>query len=238
MGSRTRVDHQEDQEVAIAIEDEFDDGVGEVPKPREGRVTRQGSRVQERERLCEFPPGESPCVTVTYKDYKTLEHDTWLNDIIIDFFLAWLYREVLEEEDRPRVHIFTTMFYRCRLLKCNCLLMKIFSRLTTAPDKITLDNCFEKDKSLSVNAKRHIRVRGWTKKVDLFSKDLVIFPICENNSHWYLVAVVLPGREGGFIFVLDSLGGGRKRAVENILNYLSSEWEAKVSALTNCSTHF
>ena len=127
MGSRTRVVHQEDQEVAIAIEDEVEDGVGEVQEPRGGRVTRQGSRVQERERLCEFPPGESPCVTITYKDYKTLEHDTWLNDIIIDFFLAWLYREVLEEEDRPRVHIFTTMFYRCRLLKCNCLLMKIFS---------------------------------------------------------------------------------------------------------------
>ena len=114
--SRTRVDHQEDQEVTIAIEDEGEDGVGEVQKLRGGRVTRQGSRVQERERLCEFPPGESPCVTVTYKDYKTLEHDTWLNDIIIDFFLAWLYREVLEEEDRPRVHIFTTMFYRCRPL--------------------------------------------------------------------------------------------------------------------------
>ena len=110
--------------------------------------------------------------------------------------------------------------------------------MTTAPEKITLENSFEKDKSLSVKAKRHIRVKGWTKKVDLFSKDLVIFPICENNSHWYLVAAVLPGREGGFIFVLDSLGGGRKRAVENILNYLSSEWEAKVSALTNCSTHF
>ena len=116
MGSRTRMDHQEDQEVTIAIEDEGEDGVGEVQKSRWGRVTRQGSRVQERERLCEFPPGESPCVTVTYKDYKTLEHDTWLNDIIIDFFLAWLYREVLEEEDRPRVHIFTTMFYRCRPL--------------------------------------------------------------------------------------------------------------------------
>ena len=92
MGSRTRVDHQEDQEVAIAIEDEVEDGVGEVQEPRGGRVTRQGSRVQEKERLCEFPPGESPCVTVTYKDYKTLEHDTWLNDIIIDFFLAWLHR--------------------------------------------------------------------------------------------------------------------------------------------------
>ena len=121
--SRTRVDHQEDQEVTIAIEDEGEDGVGEVQKSRWGRVTRQGSRVQERERLCEFPPGESPCVTVTYKDYKTLEHDTWLNDIIIDFFLAWLYREVLKEEDRPRVHIFTTMFHRCRPLMCNSLLM-------------------------------------------------------------------------------------------------------------------
>ena len=118
MGSRlrTRVVHQEDQEVTIAIEDDLEDGVGEVLKPRGDRVTRQGSRVQEKEKLCEFPPGESPCVTVSYKDYKTLEHDTWLNDIIIDFFLAWLYREVLEEEDRPRVHIFTTMFYRCRPL--------------------------------------------------------------------------------------------------------------------------
>ena len=40
--SRTRVDHQEDQEVTIAIEDEGEDGVGEVPKPRGGRVTSRG----------------------------------------------------------------------------------------------------------------------------------------------------------------------------------------------------
>ena len=102
------------------------------------------------------------------------------------------------------------------------------SRLITAPAKITLENVFEKDRNLSAKAKRHMRVRGWTKKVDLFSKDLLIFPICENNSHWYLVAAVRPGEVDGFIFVLDSLGGGRKKALENIIEYLAVEWEAKV----------
>ena len=58
-------------------------------------------------------------MAVTFKDYKTLEHDTWLNDIIIDFFLAWLYRKVLQEMDRARVHMFTTMFYRYVLLLCS-----------------------------------------------------------------------------------------------------------------------
>ena len=91
-----------------------------------------------------------------------------------------------------------------------------------------MENVFEKDKNLNAKTKRHMRVRGWTKKVDLFSKDLVIFPICENNSHWYLVTAVRPGRPDGFIFVLDSLGGGRKKALENILDYLAAEWEAKV----------
>ena len=32
---------------------------------------------------------------LTFVDYKTLEHNTWLIDIIILFFLAWL-KEVKE----------------------------------------------------------------------------------------------------------------------------------------------
>ena len=31
------------------------------------------TRIQEKDLLCEFPPGESPSVAVTFKDYKTLE---------------------------------------------------------------------------------------------------------------------------------------------------------------------
>ena len=69
---------------------------------------------------------------------------------------------------------------------------------------------------------------GQTKKVNLFSKDLLIFPICENNSHWYLVTAVRPGKADGFIFVLDSLGGGRKKALDNVIGYFEAEWDAKV----------
>ena len=99
-------------DLPIEICDEVDDEVPQVKKDVVGRQTRRDTRIQEKDLLCEFPPGESPCVAVTFKDYKTLEHDTWLNDIIIDFFMAWLFRKVLPEVDRARVHMFTTMFYR------------------------------------------------------------------------------------------------------------------------------
>ena len=98
-------------DLPIEIEDEEEE-ITEVRKPLMRRQTRRDTRIQDKDLLCEFPLGESPSVAVTFKDYKTLEHDTWLNDIIIDFFLAWLYREVLPEADRARVYMFTTMFYR------------------------------------------------------------------------------------------------------------------------------
>ena len=99
------------EDLAIEICDEVDEAT-QVKKSLVGRQTRRNTRIQEKDLLCEFPPGESPSVAVTFKDYKTLEYNTWLNDIIIDFFLGWLYRKVLREEDRARVHMFTTMFYR------------------------------------------------------------------------------------------------------------------------------
>ena len=105
-------------DLPIEIRDEVDE-VTQVKKTPVGRQTRRNTRIQEKDLLCVFPPGESPSVAVTFKDYKTLEHDTWINDIIIDFFLAWLYRKGLHEVDRARVHMFTTMFYRYVLLLCS-----------------------------------------------------------------------------------------------------------------------
>ena len=101
------------EDLPIEIGDEDVGEITAIKKPPVGRQTRRDTRIQENDLLlCEFPPGESTSVAVTFKDYKTLEHNTWLNDIILDFFLTWLYREVLQEEDRTRVHMFTTVFYR------------------------------------------------------------------------------------------------------------------------------
>lgn len=122
--------------------------------------------------------GKSPNVTVTFQDYKTLEHDTFLNDIIIDFYLTYLHTNNLNKEDAPNVYIFSTMFYK---------------RMLTQPSSKSLKpDSFEKNPSLTSAQKRHMRVRGWTKNVDLFTKDMIIIPICE-HSHWYLVIVIKPG---------------------------------------------
>merc|ERR1719234_2734440 len=86
-----------------------------------------------------------------------------------------------------------------------------------------------------------MRVKGWTKNVELFSKDMIIIPICE-HSHWYLVIVIKPGlivnapdsearrlKGEPFFIVLDSLGESKTTAVNNVRSYLEHEWDAKMS---------
>ena len=84
--------------------------------PLKGKKTwfkKTNHRFQDNDQLFMFTLGESPSVEeLSFKDYKTLEHDTWLNDPIINFSLAWLHIEVLQGEDRARVYIFSTFFYR------------------------------------------------------------------------------------------------------------------------------
>ena len=156
-----------------------DDEVIEVddtntPPTKPSRALRDDSKV------CEFPLGKEKTkdrVSVCLSDYKTLEHNTFLNDIIIDFYLLYLYHVFLNPEDRPTVHIFSTMFYK---------------RLNSTPKNARTVASYEKDSSLKPAEKRHMRVKGWTKNTNLFKKNMVIIPICE-QSHWYLVIVIRPG---------------------------------------------
>ena len=70
-----------------------------------GQSLRSENKLQDTEQLCEFPVGRSPNVTVTFHDYKTLEHDFFLNDIIIDFYLTYLHENMLNKEDASKVYI-------------------------------------------------------------------------------------------------------------------------------------
>lgn len=53
----------------------------------------------------------------------------------------------------------------------------------------------EDDPKLTMAEKRHMRVKSWTKKVDLFEKDYLIIPINE-RAHWFLAIVCFPGLPG------------------------------------------
>jgi len=178
--------------------------------------------------LCEYPIGSRDSVSVSSQDYATLQHDTFLNDIIIDFYLNHLSHNVLSPELRDSVHIFSTMFYK---------------RLLQAPKKNAKKVAdYESDPALSAAEKRHSRVAGWTKNIDLFSKDMVVIPICEHD-HWYLVVVIRPGlivnppkseerivKGEPFVIVLDSVGGMKTSAVTNIRQYFRQEWKLKKCA--------
>ena len=209
-----------EEEVIELVEDSGDDEEAAATSNNGRRTTRSSSTLSDQFKLCEYPKNAKDSVTVCVTDYKSLEHDTFLNDIIIDFYLTWLIHEKLPSEDRAGVHVFSTMFYK----------------------RLTLQHKTNEDSSLNSAEKKHSRVKGWTKNLNLFEKNLIIFPICE-HSHWYLVIAVRPHlvtlpldgddreQQGEPLFiVLDSLGGNKSAAVTNIRHYLAQEWRLKESS--------
>lgn len=114
-----------------------------------------------------FPPGRGG-IQITTNDYLCLASDQYLNDVIIDFYLKYIQHEILSEDQKSRVHIFSQFFYK---------------RLTTMTR--------EKDQKLTAAEKRWKRVASWTKNVNIFEKDFVIVPINE-QSHWFLAIICFP----------------------------------------------
>jgi len=227
MENTIKVNDGSDDDLIILDSNDTSPPKSSKPKKSKRRIQRniELAAVDDCVKLCEFPVGKSDTVTVAIQDYATLEHDTFLNDIIIDFYLTYLRYTILPIEDRTTVHIFSTMFYK---------------RLMQAPKKNAKKVAsYETDPALTSAEKRQFRVAGWTKSVDLFDKDLLIIPICE-HSHWYLLLVVKPGLITSpvrseeramlgepFIIVLDSMGGTKDSAVRNIRQYLACEWTKK-----------
>ncbi|KAA0186874.1 hypothetical protein HAZT_HAZT006776 [Hyalella azteca] len=122
------------------------------------------------------PPPQKGGISITVDDYQVLEEESFLNDVILDFYLKWLLHK-LPEEQRNKVHLFSTFFYK---------------RLTCKPKKMRRHHPVEDDPRLSAAEKRHARVKSWTKCVDIFDKDFIIIPINE-HAHWFLAIICFPG---------------------------------------------
>lgn len=111
-------------------------------------------------------------IAINTEDFTCLAMEQYLNDVIIEFYLKWLFFEVLTEEQRQKTHIFSTFFYK---------------RLTTVTQ--------HRGEKLTAAQKRHARVQKWTKDVNLFEKDFIIVPINE-QSHWFLAIICFPKLKG------------------------------------------
>ncbi|XP_056337174.1 sentrin-specific protease 6 isoform X1 [Danio aesculapii] len=120
------------------------------------------------------PPPAKGGISVTNEDLHCLSDGEFLNDVIIDFYLKYLFLEKLKKEDAVRSHVFSSFFYK---------------RLNQRERRNTVDTS-----SLPIQKRKHNRVKTWTRHVDLFQKDFIFVPINE-SAHWYLAVICFPGLE-------------------------------------------
>ncbi|XP_026881859.1 sentrin-specific protease 6 isoform X3 [Electrophorus electricus] len=121
------------------------------------------------------PPPAKGGISVTNEDLHCLNDGEFLNDVIIDFYLKYLFMEKLRKEDALRSHVFSSFFYK---------------RLNQRERRSGPDTT-----NLPIQKRKHNRVKTWTRHVDLFQKDFIFVPINE-SAHWYLAVICFPGLEG------------------------------------------
>ncbi|BES92990.1 Ulp1 protease family, C-terminal catalytic domain [Nesidiocoris tenuis] len=119
------------------------------------------------------PPPAKGGMPINNEDYGCLKEDNFLNDVIIDFYLRYFIENHLTADERRRMHLLSSFFYK---------------RMTTKEP-------LKPDDNRSPAERRHDRVRKWIKNVDLFSKDFIVIPINE-SSHWFLGVICFPGLTG------------------------------------------
>ncbi|XP_067239647.1 sentrin-specific protease 6 isoform X1 [Chanodichthys erythropterus] len=164
-----------------------------IPSPATSFPTRMSARLQEYceedDEMAELqptftgpivkllvypPPPAKGGISVTNEDLHCLNDGEFLNDVIIDFYLKYLFLEKLKKEDAHRSHVFSSFFYK---------------RLNQRERRNAVDTS-----SIPIQKRKHNRVKTWTRHVDLFQKDFIFVPINE-SAHWYLAIICFPGLE-------------------------------------------
>uniref|UniRef100_A0A7S2ZHN5 Ubiquitin-like protease family profile domain-containing protein n=2 Tax=Rhodosorus marinus TaxID=101924 RepID=A0A7S2ZHN5_9RHOD len=135
-------------------------------------------------------------LTLTGEDMLRLRPNQWLNDEIINCYTTLLQERnarALEDENCPwpNSHFMSTFFY---------------TRLVSTKDG-------EADYD-------YRSVRRWTRKVDIFSKDVLVIPINHENFHWACAVIDLRRRQLSYF---DSLGGKNTTVLGHLLQWLRDE---------------
>ncbi|KAG8582045.1 hypothetical protein GDO81_007896 [Engystomops pustulosus] len=112
------------------------------------------------EKLIVYPPPPAKGgISVTNEDLHCLNEGEFLNDVIIDFYLKYLILEKLRDK-ADRIHIFSSFFYK---------------RLNQRERR----NHLQEIANLTLQQRRHGRVKTWTRHVDIFQKDFIFVPLNE-----------------------------------------------------------
>ncbi|XP_058746352.1 probable ubiquitin-like-specific protease 2A [Vicia villosa] len=161
-----------------------------------------------------YPKGDSDAITLSKKDVDLLQPNIYINDTIIDFYTIYL-KNKLQENEKDRFHFFNSFFFR---------------KLADM-DKISPNSCDGKSAFL--------RVRKWTRKVNLFEKDYIFIPV-NFNLHWSLIVICHPAEVLNIndrelekalripcILHLDSIKGYHSNIKDVVRSYLWEEWKER-----------
>ncbi|KAF7728745.1 SUMO1 sentrin specific peptidase 1 [Apophysomyces ossiformis] len=92
-------------------------------------------------------------------------------------------------------------------------------RAQSATEKIPAIHCFSTFFFSTFKDSGYTKIRRWTKKVDIFAKDLVFVPI-NQSYHWTLGVIHMKKK---LVEIYDSMGGNHDYNVKLLLKYLSEE---------------
>lgn len=106
------------------------------------------------------PPNKN--FTITANDFKTLYNASWVNDTLIDFFIAYEIEHAITElhtVERSQIYAFNSFFH---------------TKLMSSPSE--------------EQPPYYDNIRKWLEKLDLMSYQFIVIPIME-NAHWFCVVI-------------------------------------------------
>ncbi|KAF8681759.1 hypothetical protein HU200_045196 [Digitaria exilis] len=161
-----------------------------------------------------YPQGEPDAVSISKRDADLLLPETFVNDTIIDFYIKYLSTRI-ESTEKRRYHFFNSFFFR---------------KLAD----------LDKDQGRAPEGRAaFLRVRKWTRKINVFEKDFLFIPV-NFSLHWSLIVICYPGEvvtskdgdtdlsaEVPCILHMDSLKGSHAGLKDIIQSYLWEEWKER-----------
>jgi sentrin-specific protease 1 len=135
---------------------------------------------------------------VTFADLQRLNPRQWANDEIMNY-----YGTMIQDAADARV----ALAAEGKLPKDEALSLHYFSTFFFA--------------KLEKPGYEKAKLARWTKKIDIFKKDLVLIPINQGNAHWTSAVINFKHKR---IEAYDSMGEGSARSIfEQLKGYLQSE---------------
>ena len=161
---------------------------------------------------------EKYAIPITRKVISCFRPEKWLNDEVINF-----YMELLQERDfllckvasergctRLPSHIFN-LFFMSKLLENNIY----------AYQNVMRCGCYI---MYSILVNIIYESYRWTKKINIFDFDKILFPVNIGNTHWTLVVAYMRSKR---IQYLDSLRGNGKKYTSAVKRYIIDEMKDK-----------